>query len=220
MGAERHELWTRGGSWMRRWWRAATAPVLLLVWGGWCLWAVLLWLPDLGRTHCYFPMVMCVFEVDGQLVVTEPGDTAWAQLESEGRQYDMVSYGTLGRGGGFLFPIATGRVEQMGISVAEADRAARVRSAAFDYLLSIGYAPDPRVRTRDVRTASISWVGCGMNLFTLFAACACVGSVRRLPELRVDKRAKLIAASICPRCGYSIVGLPEPRCPECGEGVE
>lgn len=220
MGREQSELWARGGAWLGRWWRSATAPVMLIVWGGWCLWAMLLVLQELGATHCYFPEVMCVFDVDGELVVTEPGDDAWAQFESEGRPFDMVSYGTLERGGGLLFPIAASRVEQIAVSVAEADRAARVRDAAFDYLLSVGYAPDPRVRTQDVSTASIVWVGCGMNLATLFAACAFVGSARRLPELWVDKRAKLIAAGICPSCGYSIAGLPQPRCPECGERVE
>ena len=32
-----------------------------------------------------------------------------------------------------------------------------------------------------------------------------------------DRRARQFAAGRCPRCGYDIHHLPEPRCPECGE---
>jgi hypothetical protein len=32
-----------------------------------------------------------------------------------------------------------------------------------------------------------------------------------------DRRAWRLAAGRCPRCGYDIRNLPEPRCPECGE---
>ena len=37
---------------------------------------------------------------------------------------------------------------------------------------------------------------------------------------RQVKRARLQDAGLCVRCGYNLTGLPEPRCPECGEAFE
>ncbi len=37
--------------------------------------------------------------------------------------------------------------------------------------------------------------------------------------LRAQRRRHAQARGMCSRCGYSIVGLPEPRCPECGEDI-
>ncbi len=44
---------------------------------------------------------------------------------------------------------------------------------------------------------------------------ACVNAI--LAPLRAARRAAAIARGICPSCRYNISGLPEPRCPECGE---
>jgi hypothetical protein len=34
------------------------------------------------------------------------------------------------------------------------------------------------------------------------------------------RRAPRMDASRCPNCGYLLIGLPEPRCPECGTGFD
>lgn len=217
MGSERRETL---GARVSCGWRAATAPALLLVWGGWCLWVVLLAMPDLGRTRCFFPTSLAVFDVGGEVVVAEWGDDVCAALEGEGRPYELVWYGRRGVPVGFPFPAWVTRIEEIRCPVADAERGAVVRAAAFDHLVSIGYAPSPGLRSGDLYRSGVMWSGCGLNLATLFAACAFVGSVRRLPELWVDKRAKQIAAGICPSCGYSIAGLPTDVCPECGEGIE
>jgi hypothetical protein len=51
----------------------------------------------------------------------------------------------------------------------------------------------------------------------LFSAFLLYGAWQFLAMAKRDRRAWRLAAGRCPRCGYDIHHLPEPRCPECGE---
>lgn len=60
---------------------------------------------------------------------------------------------------------------------------------------------------------SLAW-----TLPILSAVAASLQSVHVDPEERLrQKRRRLLAAGLCPKCKYNIIGLPDRRCPECNE---
>lgn len=60
---------------------------------------------------------------------------------------------------------------------------------------------------------SLAW-----TLPILSAIAAALQSVHVDPEERLrQKRRRLLAAGLCPKCKYNIIGLPDRRCPECNE---
>ena len=66
----------------------------------------------------------------------------------------------------------------------------------------------------------VIWSGVRTNLTWLLAVAAFVYSLRWFPERRSARRRELLDRHLCPRCGYSTRGLPEPKCPECGETLD
>lgn len=63
----------------------------------------------------------------------------------------------------------------------------------------------------------ISWSGLAWNLLLAIVFLVFVWLiVWQVKVTSVIQRGKRLAAGICPRCGYNISNLPEPRCPECG----
>ena len=61
------------------------------------------------------------------------------------------------------------------------------------------------------RLGSHSWA----HDWPFFAACVGFAALA-IWLLRRDRH----ASGHCHRCGYNLTGLPEPRCPECGEPFE
>ena len=54
----------------------------------------------------------------------------------------------------------------------------------------------------------------------LFGTCAIHVFWKRPMQLRIRRVLNERGIPVCLHCGYSLAGLPEPRCPECGEPFE
>jgi hypothetical protein len=62
-----------------------------------------------------------------------------------------------------------------------------------------------------IESSASDYVGGAIVIVSLLG-----GGVATYRFLRFPKRDE----SVCQRCGYSLRGLPQPRCPECGEPFE
>ncbi len=75
----------------------------------------------------------------------------------------------------------------------------------------------------DIRTEDVLWFGYVHSGAALLALLGLVYSLQWVPRapawFRARRQARAERAGRCPRCGYSIAGLPEARCPECGEDL-
>ncbi len=54
---------------------------------------------------------------------------------------------------------------------------------------------------------------------TVAASAWLIGMITWLVSSRAELRREFLAAGMCPRCEYSIRGLTNPACPECGESL-
>ncbi len=230
MGSEQCGL---AAEWWRVFWRGVTTPWLATVW----LLALmgLLGIATSSRDTfigsrvsrdsrvCYSQYPTTVFAVNGGYVAADSETLESDRLEAEAEVVGWVTYAPRWYQEGLWMPTALVRGEVFRFSLLDEDLRddPSIRAAVFDCLQTSGSAGtlDPRHRTAGFRQSRVLWWGYAGNMASVFVCCALVGSARRLPESLVDRRASRIAAGLCPRCGYSIVGLPEPRCPECGEQV-
>ena len=82
-------------------------------------------------------------------------------------------------------------------------------------LMLIGVWLAPNEAHHDAIVSIVTLLAVPIGLLTgVYCVRAIVAArVRRLAY----ERALAFAAGVCPVCGYSLRGLPEPRCPECGE---
>lgn len=55
------------------------------------------------------------------------------------------------------------------------------------------------------------WIGVGFVVVVFWWMC-----VRRWQRLHYEHVASITSTDACPKCGYALVGLAEPLCPECG----
>ncbi len=81
-----------------------------------------------------------------------------------------------------------------------------------------------RLKVADFSEDHLLWRGYAFNIACLAGAIALLYSLRWIPRtpawFRARHRTQALRRGRCPRCGYTISGLPEPRCPECGETWE
>ncbi len=79
---------------------------------------------------------------------------------------------------------------------------------------------DELVRTGSARLGTRAWLGYLHNAFAIVVLVLFLSSLQwvgRIPAyLSATRRQRRLARGRCPHCNYSIVGLPEPVCPECG----
>lgn len=57
------------------------------------------------------------------------------------------------------------------------------------------------------------------NLGTVLLLAALIYSAQWIRHTRAWLRQRALTRGRCPRCGYSIAGLPDPKCPECGASL-
>lgn len=232
MGFELREMWVE--RWREPWlgfWRAATTPWLVVVWG-----IVLLWMlgvvnnmgySGLGglitlraRGHGRFPTAAFI-EVDGREVAVDIEDPRRLEMAEAGINHPVVRYVRRNGDVGLWAPVWSRRVETfnfIGLGPVSNETPER-RALFYDYLVGIGERPDPALRMRDVSRTGVVWAAQGVNAISLFALCAFVGSARRCLVKTMDRRTRRLAAGECPTCRYAIMGLPTDVCPECGERV-
>lgn len=77
-----------------------------------------------------------------------------------------------------------------------------------------------RVRNRDEHTTIVYWPGVAHNAAAIALLAAFVYSLRwnlSLTVWRARRRQARLSRGLCPRCRYSLRGLAENKCPECGE---
>lgn len=232
MGFELRELWVE--RWREPWlgfWRAATTPWLVVVWG-----IVLLWmlgvvnsmgysglggLITLGaRGHGRFPTAAFI-EVDGREVAVDIEDPRRLEMAEAGINHPVVKYVRRNGNVGLWAPVWSRQVETFNFIGLEpvSNETPERRALFYDYLVGIGERPDPALRTRDVSRTGVVWAAQGVNAISLFALCAFVGSARRCFVKTMDRRTRRLLAGQCPKCRYAITGLPTDVCPECGERV-
>ena len=94
------------------------------------------------------------------------------------------------------------------------------RDLLYDYLIATGERPDPLLRKRDIYRLRGTFKGHLVNAVSLFALCTFYGSARRRFRPTMTTRERRMSEGKCPRCRYSISGLPTPVCPECGERLD
>ncbi len=215
---QRRMLMDRWYAFWRGFWRGVTMPGLVLVWG--IALAVIAGMVMIRVRGCYIPVSFGVFDVDGTWVITENGDDEFFRLESEGRAFATMWYGSRGGTAGLWGPTWTRHVEEIGGYPRGSVDMAAARAALFDHMLADGWRLDPLLRTRDINRTGVNWAGHVINAASLFVLCAFVGSARRCFVKTMDRRTRRLLAGECPKCRYAIAGLPTPVCPECGERVE
>lgn len=70
------------------------------------------------------------------------------------------------------------------------------------------------------RIERVLWFGYLHNAASLLALVLLIRSLAWIPEMpakmATSRRDERLARGVCPSCEYSIAGLVEPKCPECG----
>jgi hypothetical protein len=225
------ERWENARERWRVFWRGATTPWLVVVWG-----IVLLWLLGVVNSmgysglgglitprlhgHGRFP-TGAIMEIDGIEVAVDSEDPRRIALEEAGINCPVVKYVRRTGDVGLWAPVWSRRVETfnfLGLGPVSNETPER-RVLFYDYLVGIGERPDPALKTRNVNDVGIVWAAQGVNAISLFVLCAFVGSARRCFVKTMDRRTRRLLAGECPKCTYPFAGLPTDVCPECGERV-
>ncbi len=103
---------------------------------------------------------------------------------------------------------------------------AAIRQAVVEWWRAQPDAPAPdtlnRLRTADVIDTRPLWSGYLHNALALLGLFLFLYSLAWIPRvgpyLTRTRAQRRLARGCCPHCNYSIAGLPEPVCPECGKG--
>jgi hypothetical protein len=216
-------------------WRAATTPGLVIPWavvliimftvvkgmgghsviGGVCF---------LGpRGHNRPISTVSVIEIDGVKIVVDIEDPRRLALAERDESYPIAIYWREWNFFGVWAPTWESYSEEfrfIGYGRGARDDTPENRALIYDYLIAVGERPDPTLRTRNIHRLSGTIVGHLVNAVSLFALCAFYGSARRCFSRTMTTRQRRMLAGECPRCRYSITGLPTPVCPECGERLD
>lgn len=93
-------------------------------------------------------------------------------------------------------------------------------AAAAEYLAT-HHAGDPWVSIFKTNRYAyrIYWPGIGYNALSLLQVTCVLVMVTAFIRFMVATRAELLARNRCLNCDYSLAGLRDPVCPECGEPV-
>jgi hypothetical protein len=221
---------------LRAAWRKLTTPILAALWiplflGCFAIASSvdgsLADLMPIGKSLRHYRVFSVhLYEINGSLVVVSMDSDEDMKLMGEVPPLGHVTYSHVSRVTGLWGPTHSSKMFQLSASKIRADERwdlpeseTLARELAFDHLVATGEAGPlpPALRTQDLTIGSIIWGGYVFNLFSLLAFAAMIGCVRRFPETLVPLRERRLRAGLCPRCRYSISGLPTPVCPECGE---
>lgn len=187
--------------------------------------------PGRGRTGPTALSFM-VYEQNGSLVVAfSLADPNWSVAESLGTAPSSRVFSVnviRGRGSG----VAPGKFVEWGqtrisayvfpgMAPASEKDLAEIREVLYQWSLSTGHVgliSEPRAGWR------ISWPGVAFNVFLLVLVVTVPLSIVRfvyVARATAGERVWIerLQRGVCPKCEYSIAGLPSESCPECGEFI-
>lgn len=215
-------------------WRAVTTPWLIIPWalvlilllnvvngmGGHSVIGGIFSLPR--HWYVYRPAV-AIIEIDGVKIAVDIEDPRRLALADRDESYPIAIYWRDWNFFGVWAPTWESYSEEfrfIGYGRGARDDTPEHRALVYDYLIAIGERPDPLLRTRDIYRLRATVKGHLVNAVSLFALCAFCGSARRCFVRTMTTRQRRMLDAECPRCRYSITGLPTPVCPECGERLD
>jgi len=175
------------------------------------------------RTHCFFGPSAAVFRRDGHIVVADDR----RDFDDELLGYTSFRSTTSKNGMWAATSIVTSRIADLGgvEPLSTAERTEFFKSFG-NYLLTYrqgAYAADAAVVSAGGMVTRVSSPGGYIHNTISAAVFAAIGlslvslrSPESWDQTWVERRGEELSRGRCPSCGYSIVGLPERKCPECG----
>jgi hypothetical protein len=95
--------------------------------------------------------------------------------------------------------------------------------AMIGYNCAFAAPPTQQTTTSPIHAwfgASGEWAFVFAAIYAVLAAAMITLAVMSVRSIRRVRRQLPDAGAYCAKCGYSLRGLPEPRCPECGTAFE
>lgn len=215
-------------------WRASTTPWLVIPWAL-VLILMLTIVNGMGQSviggmcclnshgHSRPLATVAVIEVDGVKIAVDFQDPRHQTLAEKGEVHPIAIYIRKGHFFGLWAPTWRTYSEELrfiGYGRGTRDDTPEHRALMYDYLLAFGERPDPTLRTRNIHRLRGTIAGHLINAVSIFALCAFYSSARRCFTRTMTTRQRRMLDAECPRCRYSITGLPTPVCPECGERLD
>lgn len=96
---------------------------------------------------------------------------------------------------------------------------AQARQLFISEIRDRGYVLDASILSfGDISVTRALWSGYLHNAATVVCLVLFIASLAWVPRhLVMSRRRKRLSSELCPRCEYTLAGLREPICPECGE---
>jgi hypothetical protein len=175
-----------------------------------------------------------VLKDNGLLRLTNPNEESWDEvsrrLAGDAANVLHLRYVGVRSRAGMWAPTRETEEERIELAYGSgfsAEERVKARAMLIDQVLAPQWHPGRaadelrRLRAGDVHISRTLWSGHALNAAQAVLLVGLVYSgqwVRNVPVwIRGKRRTNALARGRCPRCGYSITGLP--RCPECGEDL-
>ena len=177
---------------------------------------------------------MFIRDRSGQTRTLVPEDESWDEatrtLRDAPRDVLMISYSPSCLSSGFWAPTTCTDRHILKVQFGENFSAEERAVARRQYVERCGaaawlsHADFQTLTTADIDRTRPILLGYLHNTLAAAALILFLLSLRWLPKtpayLRAHLAARRLSRGLCPRCSYTLHGLREPRCPECGQEIK